>query len=118
MAIDDDLAERLRLAMARHIGVSERRMFGGLCFMLDGHMVCGTHENRFMFRVGKINQEEALARPGARAMDFTGRPMGGFVWVDPDNCRGSVLDGWIDLAVSYVVTLPTKVPKPATKTSR
>ncbi len=73
MAVDETLVERVRLAMARHNGVSEQRMFGGLCFMVDGHMVCGTHENRFMFRVGRENEAAALARPGARPMDFTGR---------------------------------------------
>ena len=90
-------------------------MFGGLCFLVDGHMVCGTHENRFMFRVGRENEAAALARPGARPMDFTGRPMGGFVWVGPDSCRGAVLDDWIDLATDYVRALP---PKPAKKARR
>lgn len=82
-------------------------MFGGVCFLLRGNMLCGTAASRFMFRVGKAQDAEALARPGARPMDFTGRRMAGFVWVEPD-CDARALKRWIAMAERYVRALPAK----------
>lgn len=79
MAYDEGLAELLRTDLAEADGIEEKRMFGGLCFMKDGHMLCGVHKDGGMFRVGKARHESALAIKGARPMEFTGRPMGGFV---------------------------------------
>lgn len=83
MAIDPHLADLMRTALHRKRGISEKKMFGGLCWMLNGNMLCGLANGRYMFRVGKELQDEALSRPGASPMDLTGRPMGGLVWWTP-----------------------------------
>ena len=74
--------------------------------MLRGNMLCGVEVSRYMFRVGKEQEAQALARPGARAMDITGKPMGGFVWVDADAALDAGLSSWIDFAARYVGGLP------------
>lgn len=83
-------------------------MFGGHCWMLNGNMLCGVEGSRFMFRVGKELEGKALALPGASPMDFTGRPMRGFVWVQAPHAEGKALDEWIDLAAVFVEALPPK----------
>ncbi len=83
MPHDPHLAEAMRAALSGRPGVAEKKMFGGYCWMLNGNMICGVEVGRFMFRVGKDLEAEALARNGARPMDITGRPMRGFVWVVP-----------------------------------
>ncbi len=108
MPHDPELADRLRAALAHRKGISERAMFGGYCWMLNGNMLCGVEVGRFMFRVGKQLEAAALTRPGAERIVFNGRPMGGFVWVDEKACRNRKLAGWIDLAASFVGTLPPK----------
>ena len=109
--MNDLLAGRLRRAFAGRRSVSEKRMFGGVCFLLRGNMLCGTGKSDFMFRVGKQQNTEALSRPGARPMDFTGTVMKGFVWVDPASCDSRALKRWIAMAESYVGTLPAKGKK-------
>ncbi|MGH6630608.1 MAG: TfoX/Sxy family protein [Burkholderiales bacterium] len=104
----DAQIEKLRRALTSLSGISEKRMFGGVCFLLRGNMLCGTGKADFMFRVGKEQDAEALSRPGARPMDITGRIMKGFVWVDPASCDGRALKRWIALAESYVGALPAK----------
>ena len=111
MPHDPHLAERMRLALAKRKGIEERKMFGGFCWMLNGNMLCGVEVGRYMFRVGKDLEAEALARPGAGPMDITGRPMQGFVWVRANKAEGNSLDSWIDLAAQYVDTLPLKKRK-------
>jgi len=87
MPYDPHLAELMRLALAGRAGISERKLFGGYCWMLNGNMLCGVEVGRYMFRVGPDLHAEALARPGAGPMDITGKPMKGFVWVDADADR-------------------------------
>ena len=111
MAYDADLAQRLRAAMPAGGRVSEVRMFGGLCFMLNGNMLCGVHKSELIFRVGKEQHTAALVRPGARPMDITGRPMAGFVFVDPARCDRRRLESWVALAGAYVGRLPVKQRK-------
>lgn len=106
--MNEALAARLRKALAGRRGVSEKRMFGGVCFLQRGNMLCGTGQEKFMFRVGKEQDAAALARPGAKPMDITGRVMKGFVWVDPAACDGRTLKHWIALAENYVGMLPAK----------
>jgi hypothetical protein len=98
----------MRQALARRRGIAEKAMFGGYCWMLNGNMLCGVEVGRFMFRVGKEREAEALGRAGAGPIVFNGRRMGGFVWVDARSCRGRALNGWIDFAATYVRTLPPK----------
>lgn len=113
MAYDEDLAARFRTALDGMAGISEKRMMGGVCFLLDGNMIGGADrtksgEGRFMFRVGKDNEAEALARPGATAMEQGGRRMTGLVFVAEEACDGKALTDWVSLALSFVSTLPPK----------
>lgn len=102
------LAKRLRSALARRKGVTEKRMFGGTCFLLKNNMLCGTGSGRFMFRVGKEAHATAAKRRGARPVVMRGRRMEGFIWVDPDVCDARSLKSWIGLAAHYVGGLPPK----------
>jgi hypothetical protein len=108
MPHDPQLAHRMRSALARRSGISERAMFGGFCWMLNGNMLCGVEVGRFMFRVGKERETRALAKSGATPIVFNGRRMGGLVWVDETACRGRALAGWIELAAGFVGSLPPK----------
>src|SRR6516162_9660520 len=83
MALDEDLAERMRVALAGTGAVREVRMFGGLCFMLNGNMVAGTSKRGLLVRVGTDRQPDALTRPDAKPMEMAGRLMQGYVLVDP-----------------------------------
>ena len=108
MPHDPHLAERMRQAFAGRSDIHEKKMFGGYCWMLNGNMICGVEVGRYMFRVGKGLEAEALGRAGASPMDITGKPMRGFVWVDAAAATGDQLAGWILLAERYVDTLPPK----------
>lgn len=103
-----ELADLMREALRARSGVAEKKMFGGICWMLNGNMICGVEVGRFMFRVGKDLEPEALRWPGARAMDITGKPMKGFVWVDAKKAVKTGLGKWIDLAARFVGSLPPK----------
>ena len=118
MALDEDLAERVRLALAGSGTVREVRMFGGLCFMLNGNMVAGTSKRGLLVRVGKEQQSNALGRPGAKRMEMTGRPMEGYVFVDPPPSDDRLLQDWLNLAVAFVNTLPPKAPKSKPRRAR
>jgi TfoX/Sxy family transcriptional regulator of competence genes len=111
MPVDEDLAERMRVALAGTGAVREVRMFGGLCFMLNGNMVAGTSKRGLMVRVGKERQPDALSRPGAKRMEMTGRPMEGYVFVDPPPTDDRSLQDWLALAVAFEKTLSPKLPK-------
>lgn len=102
------LADRLRAALGTRKHLAEKRMFGGMCFLLRGNMLCGTGKPGFMFRVGKAAHRAALERAGAKAMDINGRDFAGFIWVDPDACDARALKSWIALAEKYVAALPPK----------
>ena len=113
MPYDEALATRFRTALADTQNVTEKRMMGGVCFMVNGNMVGGAHREKsgegvFMFRVGKENEPEALGRPGARPMINGTRRMRGFVFVDDEECGSEALDEWIVLALSFVTSLPAK----------
>jgi TfoX/Sxy family transcriptional regulator of competence genes len=112
MAYDEGLAQLLRDDLAAE-RIEEKKMFGGLAFLLNGHMVCGIHRGGAMFRVGKENYAAALEVPGATPMMFTGKPMVAMVDVDDDamidDSRRARLMG---LALSMVRSLPPKVAKP------
>ena len=108
MPYDPELAERMRAALKVRPGMVEKKMFGGFCWMLNGNMLCGVEVGRFMFRVGKNLETQALRRTGASPMDITGRPMRGFVWVQAEHAKGKNLNLWLDLATQYVGSLPEK----------
>lgn len=109
MAYDEGLAEIMRGDLTDAGRVEEKRMFGGLCFMLDGHMLCGVHKGGGMFRIGKERAEAAMAIDGVSEMAFTGRRMGGLVDVSEealvDDARRAQL---MTLAFENVRSLPPR----------
>jgi TfoX/Sxy family transcriptional regulator of competence genes len=114
MAFDEGLAERIRDTLADIPGVTERRMFGGLAFMLHGNMFVGVVGSTLMARVGPDRHATALRRAHAREMDFTGRPMKGYVYVDEAGTANDAdLADWVGACRGYVATLPPKRVKPA-----
>lgn len=122
MAHDQKLAERIRGLLAGRAGVSEKHMFGGVCFMLGGHMACGVADHRLMLRVGPERHEATLALPHVVPMDFTGRPLRGFVFVEPAGLRTTAaLREWVELAMEVAASAPAKkakTGKPASKAKR
>jgi len=97
MAYQEQLADRLRIALDPALPLEERRMFGGLIFLFAGRMLCGTSGEDFMFRVGAARMEEALRQPGARPVQLGDRaPMSGFVWVQGSAVAGDAIDRWLD----------------------
>jgi hypothetical protein len=112
MAYNETLAQRIREALGSREGIEEKKMFGGLAFMLGGNMICGVTHDDLMARVGAENHEEALSLRGARPMDFAGRPMKGMVFVGPDrySSDNDLLD-WVDRVLAFGTTLPPKEAK-------
>jgi TfoX/Sxy family transcriptional regulator of competence genes len=112
MAYDERLAERILESLANRKGVVEKKMFGGVAFMLKDKMFVGIIKDDLMVRVLLEREEEALDRPHARPMDFTKRPMKGFIYVAPDGIKSKkLLDSWIDLGIEYVLKSPPKKKK-------
>jgi TfoX/Sxy family transcriptional regulator of competence genes len=109
VAYDEALADRVRRALGPRAGVSEKKMFGGLAFLLDGKMFCGIVKDELMVRVGPERYEESLRKTHVRPMDFTGRPMNGYVYVGAAGCRtDKALRPWIELGLRFVGSLPEK----------
>ena len=108
MAYDERLAARVRALLASRAGVSERKMFGGLTFMVGGNMCCGVNGEELIVRLDPGHEDDALARPHARPMDLTGRRMRGFITVHPDGLTGRRLDRRVHEAVARAGTLPPK----------
>ncbi len=108
MAYDEALADRVRDILEGDQGVSERKMFGGLAFMVDGHMACGIAGDDLMLRLGAEGAESALREPHVRPMDFTGRPMTGMVFVEKAGLNGASLRRWVTAATTFARTLPPK----------
>lgn len=105
MSYDETLAARVRAVLGARPDVVEKRMFGGLCFMVNGKMCCGLTSTDFMVRVGPEAYEMAVARKHARPMDFTGKPLVGMVYVAPDGLRTRAeLSRWVALGVTFVLT--------------
>lgn len=108
MAYDEALAERIRQILAGE-PTTERKMFGGIAFMVCGNMLVGVTRDDLMVRVGAAAHEDSLARPHARPMDFTGRPMKGMVYVGPEGYASDAnLRAWVERGLSFARTLPAK----------
>ena len=121
MAYSAELADRVREHLATEKRITEREMFGGLGFMWAGNMVCGVQGNELMVRVGPDLFQDALTRPHAREMDFTGRPMKGFVTVGRDGVADDdELQLWVRLGLAHAKTFPPKkaAAKKATKAKK
>jgi hypothetical protein len=106
MAYSETLADRIRRALGPDASVREIKMFGGLCFMVRGHMTCGVIGDEMMLRVGKDGATAALQRKHARRMDFTGKPMPGMIYVARDGCSTQrAVDAWVARGLEFNATL-------------
>jgi TfoX/Sxy family transcriptional regulator of competence genes len=109
VAYDESLAGRVRDVLALEPDLAERKMFGGLAFLLRGNMCCGIVGDKLMVRVGAEGHDRALAAPHVRPMDFTGRPMKGMVYVGRDGIAGDAeLRHWVERGADYARSLPPK----------
>jgi TfoX/Sxy family transcriptional regulator of competence genes len=109
MAYDEDLADRIRDALADRDDVTERKMFGGLAFLVSGNMCCGVIGSDAMLRLGADAADAALDEPHTRPMDFTGRPMKNMVYVGPAGLEDrAAVRGWVDRALAFATSLPPK----------
>ncbi len=109
MPYDEGVAQRVREAMSDQKNVVEKKMFGGLTFMLQGNMCCGVVGGELMVRVGVDGYEAALSQPHARQMDFTRKPLKGFVYVAQQGFEADDdLQAWVDRAVKFARSLPPK----------
>jgi TfoX/Sxy family transcriptional regulator of competence genes len=109
MAYDEKLADRIRDQLASRSDVTERKMFGGIAFMVGGNMACGVLGEDLIVRLGDEDGERALAEDGVRPFDFTGKPMRNIVYVSPE--RTSDDDGlseWLDAGADFAASLPPK----------
>lgn len=109
MAYDEALAERVRDALAPRADLSERKMFGGIAFMLGGNMAVGVIGEELMVRLDPSDAERALGESHVRPMDFTGRPMKGIVFVGPKaTASDASLGEWVDAGADFAASLPPK----------
>jgi len=117
MAYDERMAERVRRVLSGRRGLVEKKMMGGVCFMLNGSMCCGVSASAVLVRVGPAAYPRMLARPHVRPLEFAGRRPRAFVLVDPEGCRTeAALAAWIQRGIDFVATLPAK--KPAARSAR
>lgn len=112
MAFDEHLASRIRKALGKEPGITEKKMFGGVAFLRHGHMFVGVSDNTLMARVGKSLYEDSLTREHARVMDFTGKPMAGYVFIDaPGTATDKAVRFWVKRCINFADTLPPKTKK-------
>ena len=109
MAYNASVADRIRRCLGRRRALTERKMFGGISFLLGGRMCCGVIGDDLVIRVGPQGYQQAVGEPHARPMDFTGRPLRGFVYVAPAGYQSDkALMRWVQRAIAFVTTLPKK----------
>ncbi len=115
MPFSKSLAARVRQILTQRKRIVEKKMFGGIAFMLHGNMLVGIWNDSLIVRLGPEQGEKALSEPNVREFEVTGRPMKGWIMVEPDGIEDDAqLADWIERAVEYVVTLPTKYRMKAT----
>ena len=118
MAYDEAFAERIRAVIGKRARVTEKKMFGGLAFLLDGKMFCGIAKGLLMLRVGPERYDVVLKTAHVRPMDFTGRPLKGYVYVEPEGLKTKpALAKWVSVATDFVSTLEA-TPKKTKKNLR
>lgn len=109
MAYSEELAERIRVVIGGRTGVSERKMFGGVAWMVNGNMACGTLGENLMVRLNRDDAETALAEPHVGPMEFTGRTMRGFITVESAGvAEPAELARWVDAGADHAASLPPK----------
>ena len=109
MAYNTAIADDIRARLGNRSGLTEREMFGGIAFMINGNMAVGVSGDELMVRVGKDNHDEAVALPGARTFDMSARPMRGWVAVAPEGfSEEAAFNAWIDRGVAFAEILPKK----------
>ena len=109
MPIHGDLTERVRLLLRRQMKFSEKKMFGGLAFLVNGNMCCGVHKGELIVRFAPSNTEKYLALPHTRIFDLSGRPMRGWILVAPAGLvNDETLASWVRIAENYAASLPPK----------
>ena len=116
----DHLVDRIRLLLEGDPRISEKQMFGGLTFLLNGHILVGCKKDgRILLSVGREHNDAALARPGATQMMHRDRPMTGFVWIDADAIEDDDdLADWVRTAERWVAQMPIEAPKPARRAAK
>ncbi len=109
MSYDEKLAQRVRGVLKRRKGISEKKMFGGICLLLNGNMAGGVINDELMVRVGPDGYEEALKHKHARPMDSTGKPMKGMVYVEAKGIKKDEdLKGWLERGLKFAKSFPAK----------
>jgi TfoX/Sxy family transcriptional regulator of competence genes len=109
MAYDEDLAQRIRNSLDPVPGLVEKKMFGGVGFMVQGNMACGVHKDMLMVRVGPDRYEEMMKLPYTKPFDMTGRPMKGWLLVEPEGMENEAdLKDWLNQGVAFALSLPPK----------
>jgi TfoX/Sxy family transcriptional regulator of competence genes len=109
MAFDENLASRVNELLASRKDVETRKMFGGLCFMVNGRMACGVHNQDLIVKFDRERHAELAAKPGARPFDFTGRPMSGILYVGPAGFKtAAALKAWVEAGVANALAQPAK----------
>lgn len=109
MAYNEKLAERMRAYLKSKRGVVEKRMFGGIGFLVNGNMACGVNKQDMIVRLSDEEFEKALKQPGVRVFDMTGRPMKGWLMVSSEGYTSDkALEGWIEKGIAFAKSLPAK----------
>lgn len=118
MAYDENLASRVRAVVPADAEVTERKMFGGLAFLLEGHMFAGIVGSDLMVRIGAEATQRALELDHVREMDFTGRPAKNMIFVEPAGLHGPALEQWVTAVAEYARTLGPRQPRRPARRSR
>lgn len=110
MAFDEQLTGRIRKQLGKKKGIVEKKMFGGIAFLLNGNMSCGVHGNEMIVRLAPEETDRALTRKHTRVFDLSGgRPMKGWILVEPEGVESDKeLAAWVDTGVKYAASLPAK----------
>ena len=109
MVYDELLATRIKAALGPLPGLEEKKMFGGVGFLLNGNMACGVHKNNLIVRIGAATYFKALTHPNTLPFDMTGKPMAGWIMVEPKGCeKEDDLKAWVRQGLEFAMTLPNK----------
>ena len=117
-ALANELRRQLGARNMPRDALTEKRMFGGICFLLNGNMLCGAGKNGYMIRTDPARAAEAEALPGGKPVVMQGRTMKGFFWIEPAAADARVLERWLALAETYVGAMPAKAAKSTPKKAR